>query len=122
MNDIQTKVAEHDAAKQMLAGVVRECALHDMASLVLLKLAAAQADTKDVIQLAQAILTALNVGNVESGSVIHLKLREVMIAYRARIERSHEPKTKMSNVRLVGVLLLLAGASAWGVRELLLRK
>lgn len=35
-----------------------------------------------VIQIAQAVLTGLNVGDVQSGSAIHKKLREVMIAYR----------------------------------------
>lgn len=34
---------------------------------------------------AQAALTALNVGDVRSGSLLHLKLREVMVAYRARL-------------------------------------
>ena len=33
--------------------------------------------------MAQAVLTGLNVGDVMSGSPLHLKLREVMIAYRA---------------------------------------
>lgn len=37
----------------------------------------------DVVQTAQGILTALNVGDVHSGSMLHLRLREVMIAYRA---------------------------------------
>ena len=35
---------------------------------------------------AQAVLTAMNVGNVERESALHLKLREVMIAYRASQE------------------------------------
>jgi hypothetical protein len=34
---------------------------------------------------AQAILTALNVGDVRSGSALHLKLREIMIAHRKTI-------------------------------------
>ena len=38
---------------------------------------------RQIEQVAQAILTALNVGDVQSGSPLHLKLREVMIAYRA---------------------------------------
>jgi len=38
--------------------------------------------TAEVAGWAQAVLTALNVGDVKSGSPIHLKLREVMIAYR----------------------------------------
>jgi hypothetical protein len=37
---------------------------------------------QDVLQIAQAVLTALNVGDVKSGSPLHLKLSEVMIAYR----------------------------------------
>lgn len=41
------------------------------------------AETLEVIGWAQAVLTALNVGAVQSGSKLHLKLREVMIAYRA---------------------------------------
>ena len=36
-----------------------------------------------VVQIAQGVLTALNVGNVASESPLHLKLRETMIAYRA---------------------------------------
>jgi hypothetical protein len=32
--------------------------------------------------LAQGILTALNVGDIRSGSLIHLDLRKKMIAYR----------------------------------------
>lgn len=36
----------------------------------------------NVVGWAQAVLTALNVGDVKSGSPLHLKLREVMIAYR----------------------------------------
>lgn len=43
--------------------------------------------TDEVVAWAQAVLTALNVGNVESGSHLHLKLREVMIAYRASIHQ-----------------------------------
>lgn len=42
----------------------------------------------EVLSWAQALLTALNVGDVQSGSLIHLKLREVMIAYR----NSKEPR------------------------------
>lgn len=44
------------------------------------------AETLEVIGWAQAVLTALNVSNVQSGSKLHLKLREVMIAYRAANE------------------------------------
>lgn len=40
------------------------------------------AAVQDVLSWAQATLTALNVGDVHSGSLLHLKLREVMIAYR----------------------------------------
>lgn len=40
------------------------------------------AATQEVINWAQSVLTALNVGDVQSGSKLHLKLREVMIAYR----------------------------------------
>lgn len=39
--------------------------------------------TAEVVAWAQCVLTALNVGDVKSGSLLHLKLREVMIAYRA---------------------------------------
>ncbi len=38
---------------------------------------------EEVAHWAQAVLTGLNVGDVMSGSPLHLKLREVMIAYRA---------------------------------------
>ena len=37
---------------------------------------------EEVAHWAQAVLTALNVGDVCSGSPLHLKLREVMTAYR----------------------------------------
>ncbi len=40
---------------------------------------------EDALSWAQATLTALNVGDVKSGSPLHLKLREVMIAYRAAL-------------------------------------
>lgn len=43
------------------------------------------AATAEVVAWAQAVLTALNVGDVKSDSKLHLKLREVMIAYRASI-------------------------------------
>lgn len=43
---------------------------------------AENARLKEVASWAQALLTALNVGNVEKGSPLHLKLREVMIEYR----------------------------------------
>lgn len=37
---------------------------------------------KEVAGWAQAVLTGLNVGDLHSGSLLHLKLREVMIEYR----------------------------------------
>ena len=40
-------------------------------------------EAKEVARCAQAVLTALNVGDVQSESPLHKKLREVMIAYRA---------------------------------------
>lgn len=43
----------------------------------------------DVIHWAQAVLTALNVGDVKKDSLLHEKLREIMIAYREALE-SHE--------------------------------
>ena len=53
------------------------------------------AATVEVVSWAQCVLTALNVGDVKSGSPLHLKLREVMIAYRASIPEQpnapHEP-------------------------------
>lgn len=39
---------------------------------------------EDVASWAQAMLTALNVGDVKSESPLHLKLREVMINYRSK--------------------------------------
>lgn len=36
----------------------------------------------EIMHWTQATLTALNVGDVRSGSALHLKLREIMIAYR----------------------------------------
>ena len=47
------------------------------------KLCAENAALLEVAGWAQAVLTALNVGDIKSGSPLHLKLREVMIAYRA---------------------------------------
>lgn len=38
--------------------------------------------TAGVVQIAQGILTALNVGDVHSESPLHLRLRKVMITYR----------------------------------------
>jgi len=37
---------------------------------------------QEIISCAQATLTALNVGDVQKGSPMHMKLREVMIAHR----------------------------------------
>jgi hypothetical protein len=55
-----------------------------------------QANLSEVAQCAQAILTALNVGDIQSESALHLKLRKVMIAYRKRISvpptEAGEPK------------------------------
>lgn len=39
---------------------------------------------REVASWAQAVLTALNVGDVKRESPLHLKLREVMIAFRSR--------------------------------------
>lgn len=44
----------------------------------------------EVMHWAQATLTALNVGDVKSGSPLHLKLREVMIAYRAATQTPND--------------------------------
>jgi SNF family Na+-dependent transporter len=38
--------------------------------------------TEEVINTAQACLTALNTGNLEKDSLLHLELRKVLIAYR----------------------------------------
>jgi hypothetical protein len=48
-----------------------------------------EATAGDVLKWAQAMLTALNVGDVASGSQLHLKLREVMIAYRKGLEKKN---------------------------------
>jgi hypothetical protein len=53
-------------------------ALEDQVDDLRSKLAAA----KEVAGWVQAVLTALNVGNVMRESPLHKKLREVMIAYR----------------------------------------
>lgn len=37
---------------------------------------------QEIVSCAQAVLTALNVGDVQKGSKLHLKLREVMILHR----------------------------------------
>ncbi len=49
------------------------------------RIAIARDDAREVVKWASGILTALNVGNIQSGSLLHLKLREVMIAYRGEI-------------------------------------
>ena len=47
----------------------------------------------EIVQTAQGILTALNIGNVESESPLHLKLREKMIVYRTpRRDRARADK------------------------------
>lgn len=46
---------------------------------------------REVFRWAQALLTALNVGDVQSESGLHQKLREVMIAYRAAPQTLPEP-------------------------------
>jgi hypothetical protein len=51
---------------------------------------AAIAATQEVIHWAQAVLTALNVGDVQAGSALHLKLREVMIAYRSATRKDSD--------------------------------
>lgn len=55
--------------------------------------------TAEVIEWAQAVLTALNVGYVQSGSKLHLKLREAIIAYRASISDATDAfwKTNLSD-------------------------
>jgi hypothetical protein len=45
-------------------------------------------DLLEVAGWAQSVLTALNVGDVMSGSPLHLKLREVMIDYRDKRSQS----------------------------------
>jgi hypothetical protein len=51
--------------------------------------------SEEPLSWAQAALTALNVGDVKSGSPLHLKLREVMIAYRAALAAVREAKGKI---------------------------
>jgi hypothetical protein len=46
---------------------------------------------REVASWAQSVLTALNVGDVASGSRLHLKLREVMIASRAQPGEVRKP-------------------------------
>ena len=70
----------HDNLKPPLADAIgsASCALGDACPYLVELLAARQA-----LNWAQATLNVLNVGNIKSGSLMHLKLREVMIAYRA---------------------------------------
>jgi hypothetical protein len=49
----------------------------------LIRLRSEVAALTEVYNWAQCTLTALNVSDVASGSPLHLKLREVLIAYRA---------------------------------------
>lgn len=56
-------------------------------------LTSSAAATAEVVSWAQCVLTALNVGDVQSGSELHLKLREALIAYRASMtEQQNEIK------------------------------
>lgn len=48
-------------------------------------LTAKTAFAEEVASWAQATLTALNTGDVKSGSLLHIKLREVMIEYRGKL-------------------------------------
>lgn len=45
--------------------------------------AAKREAAQEVIGCAAAVLTALNAGNIERNSAIHLKLRDVIVMYRA---------------------------------------
>lgn len=47
----------------------------------------ATAETKEVLNLARAALAALNVGDIKTGSLLHLKLREAMRAYQASAKK-----------------------------------
>jgi hypothetical protein len=49
------------------------------------RLKAKLASLEEVANWAQCTLTGLNVGDVASGPKLHLKLREVLIAHRARL-------------------------------------
>jgi hypothetical protein len=42
---------------------------------------------QEVVYWAKAVLTALNTGNIEKGSLLHHKLREVVIRHRDAAER-----------------------------------
>jgi hypothetical protein len=46
-----------------------------------------KAAEQEVIRWAQAVLTAWNVGDLQKESLLHKKLREVMIAYRVACPR-----------------------------------
>lgn len=56
------------------------------------RLRAENAALKSVAQWAQATLTALNGGDVQRESLLHQKLREVMIQYRAALDAAGAPK------------------------------
>ena len=45
---------------------------------------------REIMHLTQVTLTALNVGNIQSESLLHNKLRETMIAYREVTEAARE--------------------------------
>jgi len=42
---------------------------------------------QEVVYWAKAVLTALNTGNIEKDSLLHHKLREVVIKHRDAVER-----------------------------------
>lgn len=44
--------------------------------------AVAHVQTKGIVECAEGLLTALNCGNVDSGSPLHLQLRKVVTEYR----------------------------------------
>ena len=55
-----------------------------------LKMAKQLLAAKEVTQCAQAVLTGLNVGHLHSESLMHKKLREVMIEYRKKLSDIEE--------------------------------
>lgn len=50
-------------------------------------------DLLNVMHWAQSVLTALNVGDLANGSPLHLKLREVMVAYRDKREAAADKQS-----------------------------
>lgn len=66
---VATAVHYHGSDKDQLAADI-EAALKELEKL------------REVYAWASAILTALNVGDIRSGSPLHLKLREVLVEYR----------------------------------------